>query len=201
MMPIRTLLLCAVVAPPALGAFAARIGPGLVVALVYAVAAAVRAARHDQTGEPPARSAIRSISGPPSALRPWWRWSCFFGHWTADRFGNAGASMALIGFTGLYDVDAALIAAANLLSFRARLRALGLLFARRSWPTISSSWCWCFWFAGVRRGAVASGAAGSGFGADRGGDAASGVTGAAIVRRRMLAGTFWRRAFAPIAGR
>jgi hypothetical protein len=31
-----------------------------------------------------------------------------------EQFGNAGASMALIGFTGLYDVDAALIAAANL---------------------------------------------------------------------------------------
>lgn len=154
LMPIRTLLLCAVVAPPALGAFAARIGPGLVVALVYAVVAAVRAARHDQTGEPPVQRNPFDF-WPAVGFAAVVAVIIFFGHWTADRFGNAGA-MAVIGFTGLYDVDTALIAAANLLHSAPDFASVGLLFAAPVLANNLVKLVLVLLVAGVRRGAAAA---------------------------------------------
>lgn len=112
LMPLRTLVLCAVVAPSALGAFALRIGPAVLVAGLYALVAAVRASRDEEA------------EGLKVARNPFDFWPAVgfavlvaviivASHWIIDRFGDWGATF-VIGFTGLYDVDAAIIAAANL---------------------------------------------------------------------------------------
>lgn len=112
LMPIRTLILCAVVAPQALGAFTLLIGPAVLVASLYAVLIAIRASRRTE-GE-----------GPKTARNPFDFWPAvgfaalvaaiiLFSRWVIDRYGDTGATF-VIGFTGIYDVDAAIIAAGSL---------------------------------------------------------------------------------------
>lgn len=127
LMPVRTLVLCAVVAPQALAPFALRIGPAVLAALAYAAVAILRAARHDQSGEP-ATPRNPFDFWPAVGFAALVAAIVVIGHWTTDRFGSGGA-MAIIGFTGLYDVDAALIAAANLLRSAPSFAAVGALFA------------------------------------------------------------------------
>lgn len=112
MMPLRTLLLCAVLAPSALGDFSMRVGPAIAVAALYAAIAARKASRNE------AENGI-ALSRNPFDFWPAVGFAVLVAvivvasHWVIDRYGGLGASF-VIGFTGLYDVDAAIIAAANL---------------------------------------------------------------------------------------
>ncbi len=113
-MPIRTLILCAVVAPQALSGFAMRIGPAVVVAGGWALAATMRASRNGEGTANGARSARSPFDFWPAVGFALMVAAIIVGsHWVIDRFGGNGAGF-VIGFTGLYDVDAAIIAAANL---------------------------------------------------------------------------------------
>jgi len=127
LMPMRTLILCAVVAPQALGPFALRVGPAVAAATLYALASAIRASR-DGEGE-----------GPKTARNPFDFWPAvgfaamvaaiiLFSRWVIDRYGGTGATF-VIGFTGLYDVDAAIIAAGSLPRAEFGPERLGILLA------------------------------------------------------------------------
>jgi len=125
LMPMRTLILCAVVAPQALGSFALRVGPAVAAATLYALAVAIRASK-DGDGE-----------GPKTARNPFDFWPAvgfaamvaaiiLFSRWVIDRYGDMGATF-VIGFTGLYDVDAAIIAAGSLPQQEFGQERLGLI--------------------------------------------------------------------------
>lgn len=112
LMPLRTLILCAVIAPQAWGPFALLIGPAVLVSVLYAIIVAIRASKQE-AGE-----------GPKTARNPFDFWPAvgfaalvaviiLFSRWVIDRYGDTGATF-VIGFTGIYDVDAAIIAAGSL---------------------------------------------------------------------------------------
>lgn len=112
MMPIRVIILCAVVLPDALSGFFVGIGGGLAFAVVYAAGATWRANKSDGGG------AIHTARNPFD----FWPAVGFaaivaavvvLAHWTIEHVGDQGAKV-VIGITGLYDVDAAIIAIANL---------------------------------------------------------------------------------------
>lgn len=126
-MPVRTILLCAVVAPSMLGPFALRIAPAVLCAIIYALVAAWRASKRDP-GE-----------GVTSARNPFDFWPAVAfavmvaaivvaSRWAIERFGAMGATF-LIGLTGIYDVDAAIIAGANLPAGTADSAALAFLLS------------------------------------------------------------------------
>lgn len=124
-MPVRTVILCAVVAPPMFGAFAFRIGPAVLCAIAYALIAAWRASRRDPG------------KGVASARNPFDFWPAVgfaamvaaivvASRWAIEQFGAMGATF-LIGLTGIYDVDAAIIAGATLPAGMTNAAALAFL--------------------------------------------------------------------------
>lgn len=126
-MPIRVLILCAVIAPAALPGFLEGIGAAIAFAVLYALAAFFLAQRDEGDG------ALANQRNPFD----FWPAVCFaalvtivvlLSRWAIDNFGNRGVEV-LIGITGLYDVDAAIIAAANLAHVITDWRALGVLFS------------------------------------------------------------------------
>ncbi|MGD9811639.1 MAG: MgtC/SapB family protein [Sphingobium sp.] len=112
MMPARTIILCAVVAYPALGRFALNVGPAFVCAALYAAFMTARASRQED-GE------TMTLRGKPFDFWPAVGFAALVAaivigsHWMIEHFGDRGATF-MIGLTGLYDVDAAIIAAASL---------------------------------------------------------------------------------------
>jgi len=127
MMPLRTLLLCAVLAPSALGDFALRIAPAALFAAIYAAIATKAASRQDHGASAPAtRNPFDFWPAVGFALLV--AVIVVAAHWVIDRYGALGAHF-VIGFTGLYDVDAAIIAAASLPSTVRGAGAMGLLLA------------------------------------------------------------------------
>ena len=127
MMPVRVLILCAVVAPSALGGFLEGIGAAVLFAISYALLAAMRARRREADGAlPPPRNPFDFWPAVGFALLV--AVVLVVSHWTIARFGNRGAEV-LIGLTGLYDVDAAIIAAANLSHILKDWRFIGFLFS------------------------------------------------------------------------
>lgn len=154
-MPVRTLILCAVVAPQALGGFVLRVGPAVLIAAAYALIATVRASRED--GE---------AGGPRVARNPFDFWPAVGfamlvaaiivgSHWVIDRFGGEGAGF-VIGFTGLYDVDAAIIAAANLPAGAVGANATAFLLALPVLANNLMKLVLVIAFGGIRAGPVAA---------------------------------------------
>jgi len=112
MMPIRVLVLCAVILPSALWHFAAGIGPAILFSLLYALYIVRKAAHRDAgAGVNPQRNPFDFW--PAVAFAALIAVLIVLARWTLDQFGSHGATV-IIGITGLYDVDAAVIATANL---------------------------------------------------------------------------------------
>lgn len=126
-MPVRVLILCAVIAPSALGGFLEGIGAAVLFATGFALFTAMSARRHEADGALlPARNPFDFW--PAVGFAALVAFVLVVSHWTIDRFGNRGAEV-LIGLTGLYDVDAAIIAAANLSHVLTDWRFVGFLFS------------------------------------------------------------------------
>ncbi len=128
-MPIRVLILCAVVAPAALFGFLEGIGLALLFAILYALAATIMAMRGSpNTGEALSASRNPFDFWPAVGFAAVVTVVIVISRWTIAYFGDRGAEV-LIGLTGLYDVDAAIIAAANLEHAIRDWRFLGFLFS------------------------------------------------------------------------
>ena len=113
MMPIRVSILVAVLLPKVIGPFLAMVGPAIAVSILYAVLLFLRARSGKGGGE-----------GVSPAKNPFDFWPAvgfallvgaiiIASRWTIEQFGDRGVSV-LIGLTGLYDVDAAIVTASNL---------------------------------------------------------------------------------------
>ena len=111
MMPIRISILVAVLLPGALLPFLAMVGPAIAIALLFAALLYWRA----RGGSGKAMTARRN----PFDIWPAIGFAALVGaivilsRWTIDQYGGRGVSI-LIGLTGLYDVDAAIVTAGNL---------------------------------------------------------------------------------------
>jgi uncharacterized membrane protein (DUF4010 family) len=111
MMPIRISILVAVLLPGVLLPFLAMVGPAIAVALLFAALLYWRA----RGGSSKAMTARRN----PFDIWPAIGFATLVGvivilsRWTIDQYGGQGVSI-LIGLTGLYDVDAAIVTASNL---------------------------------------------------------------------------------------
>lgn len=125
-MPIRVLVLCAVIAPQALAPFLQGIGAAVLFAIAYALVAALSARRAEGNGPLPGRNPFDFW--PAVGFAALVAGVVLLSRWTIATYGHAGAEV-LIGLTGLYDVDAAIIAAANLRDVITDWRALGILFS------------------------------------------------------------------------
>ena len=128
-MPVRVLILCAIIAPFALEGLLQGIGAAVLFGIVYAAVAFLLARRAETKRE----------GGLEPAQNPFDFWPAIgfaalvaaivlLSRWTIDHYGNRGVEL-FIGLTGIYDVDAAIIAAANLGSLVADWRLLGILFS------------------------------------------------------------------------
>lgn len=134
MMPLRVLILCAVILPSALWHFAAGIGSAVLFSLIYALYAMRRAAhRGAGMGVNPQRNPFDFWPAVAFALLI--AVLIVIARWTLDRFGSQGATF-IIGITGLYDVDAAIIAAANLPNGTVANNHIGMLL---SLPILANS--------------------------------------------------------------
>ena len=126
-MPARTIILCAVVAPQVLGTFALYVAPAVLCAAVYAFALAWRAAQDEDVGE--VRLARNPFDfWPAVAFAVLVAVIVVASRWAIESFGHLGATF-VIGLTGLYDVDAAIIAAANLPAGSVGWDGLGIALA------------------------------------------------------------------------
>lgn len=111
MMPIRVSVLVAVLVPKVLAPFLMMVGPAIAVALLFAGLLYWRARGGSAQGLVPKRN--------PFDLWPAIGFAALVGaiiiisHWTIVQFGDRGVSI-LIGLTGLYDVDAAIVTASHL---------------------------------------------------------------------------------------
>ncbi len=111
MMPVRVSVLVAVLLPSALLPFLAMVGPAIAVALLLAALLYWRARGGSSKGITAHRN--------PFDLWPAIGFAALVGvivilsRWTIDQYGGRGVSL-LIGLTGLYDVDAAIVTAVNL---------------------------------------------------------------------------------------
>lgn len=111
MMPVRVSVLVAVLLPSALLPFLAMVGPAIAVALLFAALLYWRARGGPSKGITAHRN--------PFDLWPAIGFAALVGvivilsRWTIDHYGGRGVSL-LIGLTGLYDVDAAIVTAVNL---------------------------------------------------------------------------------------
>lgn len=153
-MPVRTLILCAVVAPFAFTGFAVRVVPAVLLATGYAGIAAMRASKAEMDGD---------VGSPrnPFDFWPAVGFALLVGiivigsRWAIEQLGDQGAGF-LIGLTGLYDVDAAIIAAANLPIGKMDADAMAFLLALPVLTNNLVKLVLVLAFAGVRNGVVAA---------------------------------------------
>jgi uncharacterized membrane protein (DUF4010 family) len=126
-MPIRVLILCAVIAPSAMGGFLEGIGVAVLFAIAYAVFAFLRVRKRQSDGAlDPQRNPFDFW--PAVGFAALVAVVVLLSRWSIAQFGDRGAEV-FIGLTGLYDVDAAIIAAANLSHVLADWRFIGFLFS------------------------------------------------------------------------
>lgn len=109
-MLIRVLVLCAILTPAGFATFAQIVAPAALAATAIAIVSAVRA---EQT-----------VGAPLPETNPFALWPAIgfavtvavvviVSKWASERYGDAGLTV-LLGLTGLYDVDSAIIAVSNL---------------------------------------------------------------------------------------
>lgn len=155
MMPLRVLILCGVLLPSALGMFAIGIGAAAVFGALYALASVYRADRS------------RSSGGGVSVRRnPFDFWPAvgfavmvavivIIARWTIERYGAQGMTV-LVGLTGLYDVDAAIIMTTTLPQSALPLSQLGILLSLPILVNTLLKWLLVLVLGGVRAGFVAA---------------------------------------------
>lgn len=111
MMPIRVSILVAVLLPKVLGPFLLMVGPAIATSILFAFLLFSRARGGRGEGVSPRKN--------PFDFWPAVGFAVLVGtiiiasRWTIEQFGDRGVSV-LIGLTGLYDVDAAIVTASNL---------------------------------------------------------------------------------------
>lgn len=138
MMPIRVSVLVAVLLPQVLGPFLRMIGPAIAISALFAVMLFLRARGGKGEGVSPRKN--------PFDFWPAVGFAVLVGviiiasHWTIEQFGDRGVSV-LIGLTGLYDVDAAIVTASNLPDGLLVPNALAALLAL---PVLVNSVLKCF---------------------------------------------------------
>lgn len=106
MMPLRVLILCGVLLPSALGMFAIGIGSAAAFGTLYAVVAVYRADRSQGSGVTAPRNPFDFW--PAMGFAVMVAVIIIAARWTIERYGAEGMTV-LVGVTGLYDVDAAII--------------------------------------------------------------------------------------------
>ena len=126
MMPLRVLILCAVLMSDALEVFATGIGAAAAFGAFYAIVAVYRADRAQGSGMVSPRN--------PFDFWPAVGFAVLVGviiiaaRWTIERYGAQGMTV-LVGLTGLYDVDAAVIMTTTLPRETLPLSQLGIILS------------------------------------------------------------------------
>lgn len=153
MMPLRVLILCGVLMPAALGAFATGIGTAAAFVALYAIVAVYRADRARGSGIASARN--------PFDFWPAVGFAIMVGaiiiaaRWTIERYGAEGMTV-LVGLTGLYDVDAAIIMTTTLPREAFPLSQLGIILSLPILVNTVLKSVLVVALAGMRRGLVAA---------------------------------------------
>ena len=126
MMPMRVLILCSVLLPSALGVFAIGIGAAAAFNVLYALLAVYRADRSQGSGVAPRRNPFDFWPAVGFAVMV--AVIVIAARWTIDRYGAEGMTI-LVGLTGLYDVDAAIIMTTTLPKGSLPLAQFGILLS------------------------------------------------------------------------
>ena len=126
MMPMRVLILCSVLLPSALGVFAIGIGTAAAFNVLYALFAVYRADRSQGSGVAPRRNPFDFWPAVGFAVMV--AVIVIAARWTIERYGAEGMTI-LVGLTGLYDVDAAIIMTTTLPKGSLPLAQYGILLS------------------------------------------------------------------------
>ena len=153
MMPLRVLILCSVLMPAALGAFATGIGTAAVFVALYAIVAVYRADRAQGSGITASRNPFDFW--PAVGFAAMVAVIIIAARWTIERYGAEGMTV-LVGLTGLYDVDAAIIMTTTLPQESFPLSQLGLILSLPILVNTILKSMLVVALAGVRRGVVAA---------------------------------------------
>ena len=153
MMPLRVLILCGVLMPAALGAFAKGIGSAAVFVALYAIVAVYRADRAQGGGIAVSRNPFDFWPAVGFAIMV--AVIIIAARWTIDRYGAEGMTV-LVGLTGLYDVDAAIIMTTTLPQDSFPISQLGIILSLPILVNTILKSVLVVALAGVRRGVVAA---------------------------------------------
>jgi len=153
MMPLRVLILCGVLFPQALGVFGIGIGSAAAFGVLYALAAVYRADRNKGSGVTARRNPFDFWPAVGFAVMV--AVIVIAAHWTIDRFGAQGMTV-LVGLTGLYDVDAAIIMTTTLPRDTLPMSQLGIILSLPILVNTVLKWVLVLALGGVRAGFVAA---------------------------------------------
>jgi len=126
MMPLRVLILCGVLLPSALGVFAIGIGGAAAFGVLYGLVAVYRADRSQGSGVTAPRNPFDFWPAVGFAVMV--AVIVIAARWTIDRYGAQGMTV-LVGLTGLYDVDAAVIMTTTLPRDTLPMSQLGIILS------------------------------------------------------------------------
>lgn len=153
MMPIRVLILCGVLMPSALGVFAIGIGAAAAFNMIFALFAVLRADRRPGGGLAPHRNPFDFW--PAVGFAAMVAIIVIAARWTIEHYGAQGMTV-LVGLTGLYDVDAAIIMTTTLPKGSLPMPALGILLALPILVNTALKSLLVVVLGGVRAGSVAA---------------------------------------------
>lgn len=153
MMPLRVLILCGVLLPSALGVFAIGVGTAAAFGVLYALAAVYRADRGKGSGVATRRNPFDFWPAVGFAVMV--AVIVIAARWTIDRYGAQGMTV-LVGLTGLYDVDAAIIMTTTLPQGALPLSQFGILLSLPILVNTLLKWLLVLVLGGVRAGFVAA---------------------------------------------
>jgi uncharacterized membrane protein (DUF4010 family) len=153
MMPLRVLILCGALMPSALGVFAIGVGSAAAFGAVYALASVYRADRGQGGGVAVRRNPFDFWPAVGFAVMV--AVIIIAARWTIERYGAEGMTV-LVGLTGLYDVDAAIIMTSTLPKGALPLSQLGILLSLPILVNTLLKWLLVLALGGIRAGFVAA---------------------------------------------